>query len=172
MADNKSIKDAAGTNITGAMDELSDGAFSPKISHLDGTGSATPIDPRAGTAAHDAADAGNPNKVGGKAIAHGSNPTAVAAADRTDWYFNRHGIPFVIGGHMNVFCRAHLITDADGAQTNAALHSVSSGTKIAITRLTVICDNANTGDVAVTIGFAASTLNTPDTNGENQILLN
>ena len=35
-----------------------------------------------GNIAHDAVDSGNPIKVGAKAVAHGSNPTAVAAADR------------------------------------------------------------------------------------------
>lgn len=172
MADDKSIKDAAGTNFTGAFDELSSGAYSPKVTQLDGSGSPDPIDPRTGNVAHDAVDSGNPNKVGGKSAVHGASPTAVAAGDRTDWYFNRHGIPFVIGGHMNPFARAHLIADADGAQTNAALHSVATGSKIAITRLTVIVDNAVTVDVSVTIGFAAATLNTPDLSGENQVLLN
>lgn len=109
-----------------------------------------------GEVAHDAADAGNPVKLGGKAVAHGSNPTAVAAADRTDWYFNRHGVPFVVGGHPNSVCRRDNFT---AAQTDTALVTVSAGTKIVVTRVTVTADNANTVDVAVRIGFG--TANTP-----------
>lgn len=173
MADNDNVKDAAGNTIVAATDELSDSSRSPKVSILAGDASPTPIDVRQGNVAHDAADSGNPNKIGGKAIAHGTNPTAVAASDRTDWYFNRAGIPFVIGGHPNVVCKGHLITDADGAQTDAALiGSISAGTKIVMTRLTVICDNANTGDCAITIGFGATNTPVPNLAGVTGVLVN
>jgi len=56
----------------------------------------------AGDVAHDGVDSGNPVKTGAVAIAHGTNPTAVAAADRTNLYANRAGIPFVMGGHPNI----------------------------------------------------------------------
>lgn len=46
MADGTAIKNATGSSITAATDELSDGQFSPKVSMLDGSGSPTPIDPR------------------------------------------------------------------------------------------------------------------------------
>lgn len=115
-----------------------------------------------GNVAHDGVDAGNPAKVGGKAVAHGANPTAVAAADRTDWYFNRHGIPFTIGGHPNI---KTVRTNFTAAQTDAALHAdltVAAGTKIVVTRVFVTADNANTVDVAVRIGFGATTTPTGD----------
>jgi len=124
-----------------------------------------------GNEAHDAADAGNPIKVGYKAIAHGSNPTAVAANDRTDGYANRHGIPWVIGGHPNVISTAVTVADADGAQTDAAIVTVSAGTKIVVTRITVMCSNANTGDVSVKVGFAAANLGSPSTTAAAGILL-
>lgn len=111
-----------------------------------------------GNVAHDAADASNPVKVGHKAIAHGTNPTAVAAADRTDWYANRAGVPFVIGGHPNPITTEWTIADADGAQTNAALITVSAGTKIILTRLMVTADADNTVSVACRIGFGAATV--------------
>src|SRR3990167_6984330 len=79
--------------------------------------------------AHGAADSGNPVKVGFKAIAHGTNPTAVDASDRTDWYSNTAGIPWVIGGHPNVITRSHIIADSDGAQTDAALLTIATGAK-------------------------------------------
>jgi hypothetical protein len=173
MADNKAVKDATGTNFDGAMDELADGAFSPKVSILAGDATATPIDPRLGNVAHDGVDSGAPNKVGGKAIAHGANPTAVAAADRTDWYFNRAGIPFVIGGHPNIVSKGHIIADSDGAQTDAALiGSISAGTKIVLTRISVVCDNANTGDCAITIGFGTANVPTPTLAGATGIVVN
>lgn len=107
-----------------------------------------------GDAPHDDADTGNPVKIGYKAVAHGANPTAVAAGDRTNAYANRHGIPFMIGGHPNIIT---LRTNYTSAQTNAALVTVSAGTKIVVTRCSVLADNANTVDVAVRIGFATAT---------------
>lgn len=112
----------------------------------------------AGDIAHDTADSGNPLKIGQKAIAHGANPTAVAAADRTDWYANRHGIPFVCGPHMNPVTIEFTQADADGAQTNVALVTVGAGTKIAVTQVQVLADQANTVETSVRIGFAAATL--------------
>jgi hypothetical protein len=107
-----------------------------------------------GTQPHDAVDSNNPVKMGHKAIAHGSNPTAVAAADRTDWYANRHGIPFMMGGHMNTVTRRDNFT---GAETNTALVTVSGGTKIVVTQLMITADNANSVDVQARVGFAAVT---------------
>ncbi len=110
--------------------------------------------------AHDGVDSGNPHKVGGRAIAHGTNPTAVAAADRTDWLFSRAGVPFVIGGHPNPVTIEAAYT---AAQTDTAIVSVSSGMKIVVTRCKVVADNANTVDVGYRVGFAAA--NTPTTTG-------
>lgn len=124
-----------------------------------------------GDVAHDGVDAGNPVKVGHVAIAHGANPTAVAAADRTNGYANRAGIPFVIGGHPNVIARAHIVADSDGAQTDAALVTVSAGTKIVVTRLTVVCDNANTGDCRVAIGFGTANVPSNALAGVNGLLV-
>ena len=112
-----------------------------------------------GDLAHDAADStSNPTKVGGRSIDHGANPTAVAAADRTNWYFNRAGVPFVIGGHMNAqTIRATYTT----AQTDTAIVTVAGGLKIVVTRCSMTLDNAASVDVAARIGFAAAT--TPTT---------
>lgn len=126
-----------------------------------------------GDIAHDGVDSGNPVKVGHVAIAHGTNPTAVAAADRSNWYANRAGIPFFIGGHPNVVSKGHLIADSDGAQTDAALvGSISAGTKVVVTRMSVVCDNANTGDCAVTIGFGATNTPSPSLSGVTGVIVN
>jgi hypothetical protein len=106
-----------------------------------------------GDVAHDAADSGNPVKVGMKAIAHGTNPTAVTANDRTHWYANRHGVPFVIGGHPNIKTVEY---NSTATQTNDPMIDISAGTKIAVTMIDFTCDNANSADVGVRIGFGAS----------------
>jgi hypothetical protein len=113
-----------------------------------------------GSIAHDGVDNGSPMKMGAKAIAHGTNPTAVAAADRTDLYANRAGIPFSIGGHPNIVT---LRANYTAAQTDTAIVTIAGGLKIVVTRLSVTADNANTVDVQVRIGFAAAT--TPTTTG-------
>jgi hypothetical protein len=126
-----------------------------------------------GDVAHDSADGtSNPQKMGGRAIAHGTNPTAVAADDRTNWYFNRHGIPFVLGGHPNTITRVVEINDADGAQTNASMvGTINAGTKVVVTGITVTCDHANTNATAVKVGFGATTLPADSATGANGILL-
>jgi len=113
-----------------------------------------------GNKAHDTVDSGNPLKIGFKAIAHGTNPAAVAVNDRTNWFANRHGIPWVIGGHPNIITlRANYTT----AQTDAAIVTVAPGTKIVVTRCSVLVDNACSVDVQVRIGFATAT--TPTSTG-------
>ena len=121
--------------------------------------------------AHDGVDSGSPTKIGMRALAHGTNPTAVAAADRTDWLANRAGVPWVIGGHPNIITRSHLIADSDGAQTDAALLTVSAGSKIVVTQLSVKADASNTTNVAVKVGFGAATIPAASLAGTAAILL-
>lgn len=121
---------------------------------FDGTNWLRPIE-------HDGVDnAGAPYKLGMRAIAHGTNPTAVAAADMTHLYANRAGIPFMIGGHPNVITTetAHTV-----AETNLALVTVATLNKIVVTQAQFLCDNAVTVDVGFRIGFA--TVTTPTTTG-------
>lgn len=113
-----------------------------------------------GNIAHDGVDAGNPLGLGVRAIAFGTNPTAVAAADRSVWYGNRAGVPFVLGGHPNVIT---LEAEYTTAQTNTAIVTVAGGLKIVVTNIAALCDNANTVDVGLRVGFATAT--TPTTTG-------
>lgn len=127
-----------------------------------------------GNVAHDAIDSGNPVKLGGKAIAHGTNPTAVAAADRTDLYANRAGILWTIGGHPNIITRTVYISDATGAQTDASMvGTIAAGTKVAVTQIGVTVDSAvtATGGVSVKIGFGATSIPADSSTGANGILL-
>lgn len=114
----------------------------------------------AGDVASGTANSGNPVQIGVEAIAHGTNPTAVAAGSRTKMYANRAGIPFVIGGHPNAVCFTTRIPAASGAQTDLAIGpgTVGTGTKVVVTRLTVKCSNANSVNVAVKVGFGASSI--------------
>lgn len=113
-----------------------------------------------GDVAHDSPDAGEPVKVGYKAINHGTNPASVGANDRTDGYANRAGIPWVIGGHPNIVTlRANYTT----SQSSTAIISGTASTRIVVTRCTATVDNACSADVQVRIGFAASV--TPTTTG-------
>lgn len=146
-----------GGNTTGDLVFGSDGA-NARIIAVDASGQLI-VAPTSsiivvGNVAHDAADSGNPLKVGYKAIAHGTNPTAVAANDRSDAYSNRHGIPWVIGGHPNIqTIRANYTT----AQTNIAIITVSAGTKIVVTKCSALLDKDSTVNAAqVRIGFGTA----------------
>lgn len=109
-----------------------------------------------GSVAHSGADAGAPVKIGAKAIAHGTNPSAVDAADRTDLYASRHGIPFVIGGHPNVRTAVYNTT---GAQTDdPVLPAIGSGTKYVITAYSVKVSAACTAAPAVRLGFGVTSI--------------
>lgn len=109
---------------------------------------------------HDSVDSGNPQKIGGKAVAFGATPTEVAAADRTDFYAIRAGIPFVLGGHMNAVTLEYATT---GAQTDTAIITQGAGGKICVTQIQIVTDNANTAFPQIRVGFG--TANTPTTTG-------
>ncbi len=113
--------------------------------------------------AHDAVNSGNPTQNGYEAIAHGANPTAVGAGDRTKAYANRAGVPFVIGGHPNIQSVEYYTT---GAQTDDdMLGAIGAGTKVIITSITVIASKANTVDVSVRIGFGTANVPTQGASG-------
>lgn len=114
------------------------------------------IDPRGGDVAHDGADSGNPTKIGAKAIAHGTNPTAVAAADRTDLYANRAGVLFTINGHPNAQSWVYNTTAA-GTDDNI-MAAIAGGTKYVVTGLQISLDEACTVGVAVRIGFGTASV--------------
>lgn len=103
-----------------------------------------------GSVPHDGADSGSPVKLGHKAVSHGATPASVAANDVSDWYANRAGVPFVIGGHPNV----ETLTRKDtAAQTDAVLKTVNANERFVVTAVAVMCDNANTVDVQALVEF-------------------
>jgi hypothetical protein len=114
----------------------------------------------AGDVAHDSPDAGEPVKIGAKAVSLGATPTAVAAADRTDLLASRAGILFVLGGHPNIVT---FEAEYTSAQTNIAIVTVSTGTRIVVTQIQVLVSNATTATPGVRVGFG--TASTPTTTG-------
>jgi hypothetical protein len=146
-----------------------------KALKVDGSGVTQPVSGTvtadvAGDVAHDAVDSGDPVKIGAKAVAHQTAPTAVAAGDRTDLYANRHGIPFGIGGHPNVQTASVRLT---GANTDAAIiaGTLSTGTICVVTRLSVNVSNGCTVNVGCKIGFGSTTLPADSASSSNGILI-
>lgn len=125
----------------------------------------------AGDVADDAADSGNPVKIGAKAVSFGATPTEVAANDRTDLHATRFGVLWTLGGHMNAARINARVLDSDGAQSNVALVTVSAGTAIVCTQATGLADGSNSGPFNLLAGFAAATLATPNTTSGAGILL-
>jgi hypothetical protein len=132
---------------------------------------ATPF-PVGGSNAHDDVSTALPIQIGHYAVAHGANPTAVAAADAVRQIANRAGIPFVIGGHPNIITRDNTILASDGAQTNASLLTISTGSKIVVTQISAVCDAANSVNVAVRIGLGTATVPAAALAGTNKLLIN
>lgn len=157
-----------GTNTMPSLDAAARAGFfrqtdgTLNVGIVDETG-ASAVDSQAvgGGTPHDAVNSGNPLYAGAEAIAHGTNPTAVAAGDRTKLYSNRAGIQFMIGGHPNIVTLKH--TNITTAVTDAAIITIGSGLKIVVTRITATLDNASTVFPTVLIGFGAT--NTPTTTG-------
>jgi hypothetical protein len=131
------------------------GTADSQVLSVQGIASMTPLQV-VGNIAHDSADSGNPIKNGNKAVSFGSNPTEVAANDRTDAYATLAGIPFVQNGHPNVLSRRDNYTSA---QTDTALITVSGGAKIVVLSCTIAADAANSVKPLARAGFGAT--NTP-----------
>lgn len=98
---------------------------------------------------------------GGQAVAHSSAPDAADALDAVAFIGNRDRVQFVIGGHPNVVTVKH--TTITTAVTDAAIITISTGSKIVVTRISVTLDSASTVFPSVLIGFG--TANTPTTTG-------
>lgn len=198
MADNVAITAGAGTTV--ATDDVSSVHFQ-KVKLVDGTADSSAAIPgdatngldvdvtrvqgtvtvsgtvtasnTTGDVASGATNGGNPVQIGIEAIAHGSNPSAVTAGQRTKLYANRAGIPFQIGGHPNVVTSSARRADSDNGVTDGAIGpgTVNTGTKVVVTRLTVACSNANTVNVACKVGFGASSIPADSTTGAAGVLM-
>ncbi len=98
---------------------------------------------------------------GALAVAMGSAPDDADAGDAVVTLANRNRVQFTIGGHPNVLTLKH--TTITTAVADAAIITISTGSKICVTRLTATLDNASTVFPTVLIGFG--TASTPTTTG-------
>jgi hypothetical protein len=160
-ADAKSAAtDATAVSIVSVLKQISASVQAPPSQAVTNAGTFAVQSAVSGDTAHGATNAGNPLQSGYEAIAHGANPTAVTAGQRTKGYANRAGIPFVMGGTPNIVTIEAAYT---AAQTDTALVTVSTGTKIVVTQIQVVTDSANTAFPQIRVGFG--TANTPTTTG-------
>lgn len=90
------------------------------------------------------------------AVAFGSDPDAADAADAAIPIMNRHRIPFILGGHPNVITYGYNVSS--GA-SNAAIITISSGSKIVVTQIQVVLGADVSTTPSVIVGFG--TANTP-----------
>lgn len=115
----------------------------------------TVIDPIAAVA-HDAVDSGEPNKIGGTAVAGLSSITLVAAGDRTNANFSTDGAQFVRPDcGLNDIVSAVVACTA-GANTSA-LAAQGVGLKIYVEQVIIVNNGAANGSLILTDGSAGAT---------------
>lgn len=101
---------------------------------------------------HDAVDAGEPVKVGMKAVDFGADPTEVAALDRVDALATRHGILWTLGGMPNIQRATATINTA----TTTDLITNTSGERIVVTAISAFLSDDATGNQACEFKFESS----------------
>jgi hypothetical protein len=119
-----------------------------------------------GDVAHGTADAGEPVKIGGVAVSGSATPTSVAAAARTRFIANQHGIPYVMGGHPNLITREYDFGAAAQADVNLAAALVAADERIYVTRFEALNDVSTTAAfVSVRAGFGTVSVPTASATG-------
>jgi hypothetical protein len=113
-----------------------------------------------GGVAHDAADSGNPIKVGAKATASLAGATMVAAADRSDLICGTDGALIVRPGYSLEDVVQERTTNTDGAATAFAsgLAAPGSGVRLWITSVTIANSSATFCTVDLRDGAAGAVL--------------
>jgi hypothetical protein len=148
MADNVEITAGAGTVI--AADDAA-GVMYQRVKLINSTvDSTTPTgvaaDPLVigGAVAHDAADSGNPLKVGGTAISDLAGATMVAAADRTDLRAGLDGVLLVRPYATIANSLVERVSNTDGAATALTVFGATADAKNCITTIAVYNAHAST----------------------------
>ena len=114
--------------------------------------------------AHDAADSGNPVKVGARAI--NAFPTAVANNDRTNNIADLFGR--LLTSHIDPAQQVHKNANYTSTQTGAVVWDPTAGKKIAITSVVIGSYGTTAGRLIMWFGDAADTTYTA---GTDQLLL-
>lgn len=168
---------AAGTNNIGDVDVLSIAAGDNNIGNVDivtmpnvTLAAGTNTNEVVGDAAHDAAVAGNPLRVGARADTALSGITLVADGDTTDLYAGVDGV-LIVRPHANLEdVVSERTTNTDGASTAFAsgLAAAGAGIRLCITQVTCCNSSAAFCTVDLRDGAAGSvlwTLPVPATGG-------
>lgn len=113
-----------------------------------------------GAVAHDAADSGNPVKVGARALATPSTATMVANADRADNVADLDGFQLVRNGHSLGDLISERVTDTGGTSTAFTNFGATASTRNYVTVITVFNSSATTGYLDIRDGTAGSVLYT------------
>jgi hypothetical protein len=103
----------------------------------------------AGNVAHDAADSGNPLKVGAKAVSSLASATMVAAADRTDNVSDIDGTLIVRPQFPLGDLKHQSVTNTDGASTASTVFTAVASTRNYITAIHVYRTDAGTTPIYV-----------------------
>lgn len=126
-----------------------------------------------GEIAHDAADSGNPVKVGGKGLS--ADPTAVSTADRVNALFDLIGrivvAPYTIPQNLTRGQNASPITNTTSTQVVAA---PAGSLRLFVTTIVAYNTSATATIVTLTDGSGGATLlsfNLPATSGQMSITL-
>lgn len=122
------------------------------VVHVDDNSGSLTVD-AAGDTAHDAADAGNPVKVGGKAA--NAWPAAVANADRSNFITDLIG-RLLIGTKPNELQKSFYATYST-TQTGTAIWTPASGKKIVVTSVYVASFGSTAGTVTLWFGASGDT---------------
>lgn len=123
-----------------------------------------------GATAHDAADAGNPIKIGAKAEATPSTATMVADGDRTDAFSDLDGAILVRNGRTLGDMVTERVSNTDGASTASTNFGATASTRNVITGYSVYNASATAGYLDFRDGTAGAILWTvplPATGGAN-----
>jgi hypothetical protein len=123
-----------------------------------------------GSVAHDAADSGNPLKVGAKAESAVSTATMVADGDRTDLYADIDGVLIVRSDRPLGDLLSERLSNTDGASTASTVFGATASTRNVVTGYSVYNASATAGYLDFRDGTSGSILWTvplPATGGAN-----
>ena len=111
-----------------------------------------------GDVAHDSADAGEPVKIGGKAVS--AEPTAVTANDRTNAIFDLVGKQIVLPySNPENFVSGAITSAMTGTTSTSLIAAPAAGLRNYITQITVSNSHATVGtDVIIQDGSGGTTL--------------
>lgn len=140
MADNLTTQSATPATVPAstviATDDVSGVHYQRVKLDLGADGAASAVSgsvPVSGEVAHDAADSGNPQKIGAKALS--ALPTAVATGDRANAIADLFGRLLV--GHIDPAMQTWKSANYTTQQTGATIWDPTAGKKIAITSIVV-----------------------------------